>query len=87
MPSTEFGLIGEDEEIFTIDADKSDGEDLNISTMIVEEEPGDVIRPLSEFDNRIGRNFGLAEDIYEYGSDEDKNGDFLGWEEAYEQEV
>lgn len=85
-------MIGVDEdkddgEIFTIEADKSDGEDLNMTTMIVEDEPGDVIKPLSEFDNRMGSNLGLADDIYEYASDEDKEGDLLGWEEAYEQEV
>ena len=76
--------------MFTID-DKSDGEDLSMPTVIVEEEPGAVIvKPLSEeLDgrNRARDNLASADDIYEEGSDDDKDGDLLGWEEAYEQEV
>jgi len=69
----------------------SDGEDFSMPTMIVEEEPGAVIvKPLTELDGRSRidtDNFALAEDIYEEVSDDEKDGDILGWEEAYEQEV
>lgn len=94
LPSTHINMVigGEDkgdEDMFIMDAEKSDGEDLRMPTMIVEEEPGTVmVKPLSELNDRNEvENLALAEDMYDDGSDEDKEGDFTQWEEAYEQEV
>lgn len=94
MPSTNFHKFVTDEDkgiedLFTMDDDKSDGGDFGMPPVITEEEPGCVIiEPLSKLDDRnpIGDNLTLGEGMYEEGSD-DQEGDLLGWDEAYEQEV
>ena len=80
------------EDMFLINDDKSDGGDFSMPTLIVEEEPGAVIIEQSSEVNGRNRisdsdNLALTEDIYEEGSDDEKDGDIFGWEEAYEQEV
>ncbi|KAF9524769.1 hypothetical protein CPB83DRAFT_860671 [Crepidotus variabilis] len=83
----------DDADLLVMDDDKSDGEGLNMPTIIVEEEPGAVVvhsipaeheisgkakKRVLEMDDEMG--------IYGEGSDEEKEDD-VGWEDAYEQEV
>jgi len=87
FPSSKMNIV-EDEsgDIFTMD-DKSDGEGMSTLNVIVEEEPGTVMtKPLLE---GVGGDINnhLADDIYDDGSDDDKEAEVLGWEDAYEQEV
>jgi len=75
-----------DEDMFIM----SDGEDFGMSTVIVEEPGAVIVKPLTELDGRSRidtDSLALADYIYEEGSDDEKDGDILGWEEAYEQEV
>jgi len=78
----------DDAELYTIgmDDDKTD----YMPTVIVEEEPGSVsLKPVSEVakPKKTGV-FALEDrDMDEDGSDDDKDEDVGGWEDAYEQEI
>ncbi len=83
----------DDNALIMMDDDKSDGEGLSMRTIIVEEEPGAVVsKPLSDSEGRGTKKKGVLAleeemNIYEEGSDEEKDDNAFGWENAYEQEV
>lgn len=83
---------GDDATLLVMDDDKSDGEGL-ICTIIVEEEPGTVVsKPLSDSEERGTKKKDVSAleevmNIYEEGSDEEKDDNAFGWEDAYEQEA
>ena len=83
----------DDDALITMDDDKSDGEGFSMGTIIVEEEPGAVVpKPLSDSEGRGTKKKGVLAleeemNIYEEGSDEEKDDHAFGWEDAYEQEV
>ncbi len=77
-----------DADLFVMDDDKSDGEDLSLPTVVVEEETGSVAaRPLIEVRQTKPRNLADDVDIYDEASDEEKDDEMVGWDDIYEQEV
>ena len=83
----------DDADLYTMDDDKNDDEGALMPTVIVEDEPGNVVMtPVKESAKPRKKGVLALEDtdIDEEGSDDDKDdddGDGRGWEDAYEQEV
>ena len=82
----------DDEDLYTMDDDKNDGEGGLMPTVIVEDEPGTVVlTPMKETEKPRKKGILALEDadIDDEGSDDDKDDDDdgRGWEDAYEQEV
>jgi len=92
-PSISNTAIDDDKDeadLFTMDDDKSDGEGVINPAMIVEEEPGTVVSRAPTESTTRRKNPSLPPedvDIDDEGSEEEKDDDLLGWEDAYEQEV
>lgn len=80
----------DDADLYTMDDDKSDGEGVRMPTVIVEDEPGTVVStPVKEPAKSRKRDVLAFEDadVDDEGSDDDKDDDGMGWEDAYEQEI
>ncbi|KAF8800742.1 cyclin-like protein [Phlegmacium glaucopus] len=80
----------DDADLYTMDDDKSDGESVRMPTIIVEDEPGTVVlSPVKESAKPRKKGVLVLEDmdIDDEGSDDDKDDDGMGWEDAYEQEI
>jgi transcription factor IIIB 90 kDa subunit len=77
-------------DLYTMDDDKSDGEGVLMPTVIVEDEPGTVVlTPVKETTKPRQKGILALEDVDmdDEGSDDDKDDEGMGWEDAYEQEV
>lgn len=77
-------------DLYTMDDDKSDGEGVLMPTVIVEDEPGTVVlTPVNETTKPRQKGILALEDVDmdDEGSDDDKDDEGMGWEDAYEQEV
>lgn len=80
----------DEEELYIMDDDKSDGEGVRMPTVIVEDEPGTVVSAPVKEPGKSRKKGVLAledADMDDEGSDDDKDDDGMGWEEAYEQEI
>ncbi|KDR71547.1 hypothetical protein GALMADRAFT_102540 [Galerina marginata CBS 339.88] len=80
----------DDADLYTLDDDKTDADGTLMPTVIVEEEPGTVaFKPAAEPTKPRKKGVLSLEDVDmdEEGSDDEKDDDVEGWEDAYEQEV
>ena len=84
----------DDADLYTMDDDKNDGESAIMPTVIVEDEPDNVVLTPAKESTKPRKKSVLAlvddADMDDEGSDDDKDDDDddgRGWEDAYEQEV